>query len=240
VREAERIRSAYARREERGLEGRYSYWEPANLYLYQARERALVSLLAGTGLPDRQAGLLPMTNLRVLDVGCGEGAVLRDLLRLGARPENLAGVDLLVSRLAKAGALNAGMAFSVADAADLPYADVSFDLLLAFTLLSSIIDVEARGAAASEMLRVPRPGGVLIVYDFWVNPRNPDVRPLRRAEVRRLFPGCTFNWRRVTLAPPLLRLLVPSAPGGWLACYLLEKLPFLCTHFLVAVTKGQA
>jgi SAM-dependent methyltransferase len=232
VREAERIRAAYVRREERGLEGRYSYWEPANLYLYQGRERALVSLLA-------DAGLLPMTNLRVLDVGCGEGAVLRDLLRFGARPENLVGVDLLVSRLARAGALNAGMAFSVADAAELPYPNASFDLLLAFTLLSSIVDLEARGAAASEMLRVLRPGGVLIAYDFWVNPRNPDVRPLPRAEVRRLFPGCTFNWRRVTLAPPLLRLLAP-VPGGWLACYLLEKLPFLCTHFLVAVTKGHA
>jgi len=233
VREAERIRAAYARREEQGLEGRYSYWEPANLYLYQGRERALVSLLA-------DAGLLPMTNLRVLDVGCGEGAVLRDLLRFGARPENMVGVDLLVSRLARARALNAGMAFSVADAADLPYPDASFDLLLAFTLLSSIVDVEVRGAASSEMLRVLRPGGVLIIYDFWVNPRNPDVRPLRRAEVRRLFPGCAFNWRRVTLAPPLLRLLARSAPGGWLACYLLEKLPFLCTHFLVTITKGQA
>jgi len=233
VREAERIRAAYARREEQGLEGRYSYWEPANLYLYQGRERALVSLLA-------DAGLLPMTNLRVLDVGCGEGAVLRDLLRFGARPENMVGVDLLVSRLARARALNAGMAFSVADAADLPYPDASFDLLLAFTLLSSIVDVEARGAASSEMLRVLRPGGVLIIYDFWVNPRNPDMRPLRRAEVRRLFPGCAFNWRRVTLAPPLLRLLAGSAFGGWIACYLLEKLPFLCTHFLVTITKGQA
>ena len=233
MREAERIRAAYARREEQGLEGRYSYWEPANLYLYQGRERALVSLLA-------DAGLLPMTNLRVLDVGCGEGAVLRDLLRFGARPENMVGVDLLVSRLARARALNAGMAFSVADAADLPYPDASFDLLLAFTLLSSIVDVEVRGAASSEMLRVLRPGGVLIIYDFWVNPRNPDVRPLRRAEVRRLFPGCAFNWRRVTLAPPLLRLLAGSAFGGWIACYLLEKLPFLCTHFLVTITKGQA
>jgi SAM-dependent methyltransferase len=232
VREAKRIRAAYARREEQGLEGRYSYWEPANLYLYQGRERALVSLLA-------DAGLLPMTNLRVLDVGCGEGAVLRDLLRLGARPENMVGVDLLVSRLARARALNAGMAFSVADAADLPYPDARFDLLLAFTLLSSIVDVEARGAAASEMLRVLRPGGVLVIYDFWVNPRNPDVRPLRRAEVRRLFPGCAFNWRRVTLAPPLLRLLAGSAFGGWVACYLLEKLPFLCTHFLVTITKGR-
>jgi SAM-dependent methyltransferase len=231
VREAERIRAAYTRREEQGLEGRYSYWEPANLYLYQGRERALLSLLT-------QVGILPMTDLRVLDVGCGEGAVLRDLLRYGARSEKLVGIDLLLSRLASARSLNPHMAFSLADAANLPYLDASFDVLLAFTLLSSIIDAAVRHAAASEMLRVLRPGGVLIIYDFWVNPRNPDVRPLRRAEVRRLFPGCTFNWRRVTLAPPLLRLLAP-VPGGWLACYLLEKLPFLCTHFLVAVRKER-
>ena len=232
MREVERVRAAYARREQRGLEGRYSYWEPANLYLYQGRERALLSLLA-------DAHLLPMTDLRVLDVGCGEGGVLRDLLRYGARPEKLAGVDLLLSRLASARALNPHMAFSVAQATNLPYLDASFDLLLAFTLLSSVVDAGARRAAASEMLRVLRTGGVLIIYDFWVNPRNPDVRPLRRAEVRRLFPGCTFDWRRVTLAPPLLRLLAP-VPGGWLACYLLEKLPFLCTHFLVAVRKEGA
>jgi len=225
------VRAAYARREERGLEGRYSYWEPANLYLYQGRERALLSLLA-------EAGLLPLTDLRVLDVGCGEGAVLRDLLRYGARPEKLAGVDLLLSRLASARELNPHIAFSVGDAASLPYLDGSFDLLLGFTLLSSVVEAAARRAAASEMLRVLQPGGVLVIYDFWVNPRNPDVRPLRRAEVRRLFPGCTFNWRRVTLAPPLLRLLAPFPFGGWLVCYLLEKLPFLCTHFLVAVRKG--
>lgn len=230
MREAERIRTAYLRREERGLEGRYSYWEPANLFIYQGRERALLSLLG-------EAGLLPLADLRVLDVGCGEGAVLRDLLRCGAVPRNLAGVDLLAGRLARALVLNANMAFSVADAADLPYRDASFDLLLAFTLLSSIVGVEARRAAASEMLRVLRPGGVLIAYDFWVNPQNPDVRPLRRAEVRRLFPGCALRWRRVTLAPPLLRLL---APRSWLACYLLERVPFLCTHFLVSITKGRA
>jgi len=131
------------------------------------------------------------------------------------------------------------MDFSLADAAELPYPSESFDLILAFTLLSSIVEAGARRAAASEILRVLRPGGTLMIYDFWVNPRNPDVRPLGRSEVRRLFAGCAFDWRRVTLAPPLLRLLAPLAFGGWLACHLLEKLPFLCTHFLVAVTKGR-
>jgi hypothetical protein len=46
VREAERIRAAYLRREERGLEGRYSYWDPANLCLYQCTH-FLVSIAKG-------------------------------------------------------------------------------------------------------------------------------------------------------------------------------------------------
>ena len=228
MREADRVRTAYARRRELGLDDRYSYWEPANLYLYQQRERAVVEMLG-------RHGLLPLGERRVLDVGCGDGSVLRDLLRYGARPEKLEGVDLLAERIERARELSLNVRFSEADAAALPCADASFDLALGFTLLSSILDGETRRRVANEMLRVLRPGGLVLLYDFWLNPRNPDVRPLGRREVRALFPGCTSDWRRVTLAPPLTRLL---APRSWLACYLLEKLPFLRTHYLVAIRKG--
>ena len=55
--EARRVKDAYARRAERGLDSRYEYWEPANLFIYQARERALLAFL-------REAGLLPLTDHR--------------------------------------------------------------------------------------------------------------------------------------------------------------------------------
>jgi ubiquinone/menaquinone biosynthesis C-methylase UbiE len=229
VREAEprRVGAAYARRREKGLDSRYSHADPANLYLYQQRERALLESLA-------RHGLLPLTHRRILDVGCGDGSLLRDLTRYGARPENLAGADLLSWRLTAGD--SAGAVLAAADARRLPFADAGFDLVLAFTLLSSVVEAESRRLAASEMVRVLRPGGLALVYDFWLNPTNPDVRPVRLAEMRRLFAGCRVEARRLTLAPPLLRLV---APRSWLACYLLEKVPFLQTHHLSAITKGD-
>ena len=226
MREAERLRAAYARRREQGLDGRYSSADPANLYLYQQRERALLEALASHDL-------LPLAGRRILDVGCGDGSLLRDLERYGARPQDLAGVDLLSWRLP--GGSPEAPTLAAADARRLPFVDGAFDLALAFTLISSVVEGESRAQAASEMMRVVRPGGVAIVYDFWINPTNRDVRPLRLGELRRLFPGCAVRWRRLTLAPPLLRLL---APRSRLACRLLEKVPFLQTHYLAAATKG--
>jgi hypothetical protein len=57
---------------------------------------------------------------------------------------------------------------------------------------------------------------------------------VKKREVQRLFPGCRIELRRITLAPPLVRLL---APYSWLACYVLGQIPWLCTHYLSAIRK---
>ncbi len=227
-REAARVREAYARRAERGLDARYDYWEPANLFIYQSRERALLALL-------RSSRMLPLDG-RVLDVGCGDGAVLRDLIRYGAAPAGLCGIDLLEARVRRARELLPDGYFEVADAQQLRFADGEFDLVLGFTLLSSVVDPAARLRVAGEMLRVTKPGGLVVVYDFWTNPTNPDVRPVPRRELRRLFAGHSVTFRGTTLAPPIVRLLT-TAPGGWLACTLLEMLPFLRTHYVAAIRR---
>jgi ubiquinone/menaquinone biosynthesis C-methylase UbiE len=225
--EADRLRAAYARRDALGLDARYDYWQPANLFIYQARERAVLSLL-------RRAGLLPLTGRRVLDVGCGDGSVLRDMLRYGAHPGDLYGVDLLPQRVERARELTPGAHIEAGDARDLPYGDGAFELVLGFTLLSSVVEPEARRRVAAEMARVTRPGGVVLLYDFWTNPTNRDVRPLRRAEVRDLFAGKRIEFESTTLAPPIVRALI-RLPGGWLACSLLDVLRFPRTHFVAAV-----
>jgi ubiquinone/menaquinone biosynthesis C-methylase UbiE len=225
--EAQRIREAYSRRAERGLDARYDYWRPENLFIYQARERAVLSLL-------RKANMLPLTGRKVLDVGCGDGTVLRDMLRYGAAADDLHGVDLLTERIERARALTPGAQIEVADAQALNFEDGSFDLVLGFTLLSSVIEPEARARVASEMRRVTRHGGVVLLYDFWTNPFNRDVRPLKQDEVRSLYPNRRIDFQSTTLAPPLLRLVI-KAPGGWLACSWLDMLRFLRTHYVAAV-----
>jgi ubiquinone/menaquinone biosynthesis C-methylase UbiE len=225
--EAQRVREAYARRAERGLDARYEYWQPANLFIYQARERELLAHL-------RRAGLLPLTGRKVLDAGCGDGAVLRDLLRYGAEEGNLRGVDLLPDRVERARALLPEATIDVGDARSLAFEDESFDLVLGFTLLSSVVDPEARKAVAGEMRRVTKRGGLVVLYDFRVNPLNRDTRPVPPGELRSLFAGSQVDVRSTTLAPPLLRALI-RVPGGWFACSALDVLPFVRTHYVAAV-----
>ncbi len=225
--EAQRVREAYARRARLGLDSRYEYWRPENLFVYQARERAVLGLL-------RKANMLPLTGRRILDVGCGDGAVLRDMMRYGAASDDTHGVDLLTDRVTQARELTSGSHIEVADAQSLNYEEGSFDLVLGFTLLSSIVEPEARARVANEMRRVTRHGGIVLLYDFWTNPFNRDVRPLKQDELRGLYPGRRIDFQRTTLAPPLQRLLI-KAPGGWLACSWLDMLPFLRTHYVAAV-----
>jgi SAM-dependent methyltransferase len=227
--EAARVRAAYARRAELGLDGRYAYWQPDNLFIYQSRERALLAAL-------HDASLLPLTGHKVLDAGCGDGSVLWQLLRYGARLEDLLGVDLLQDRVETAKAQLPGADIRAGDVQMLPYADASFDLVLAFTLLTSVTGAAARGRVRAELLRVTRPGGLILVYDFWINPFNRHTRSVRRRELRELFAGYAIRFRGLTLAPPLLRPLI-RLPGGWLACTLLEVIPLLRTHYLAAIQR---
>ena len=224
---AARVRAAYERRAKLGLDARYDYWQPANLFVYQSRERAFLELL-------RRNDALPLSGRRIFDAGCGDGNVLLDLARYGAKRRSLAGIDLLPERVERARTLLPSADIREADAQAIPFPDGAFDLVLAFTLLSSIVDRAARRRVVAEMLRVTAPGGLIVIYDFWINPFNRHARSLKRDEVRRLFAGRTVDFRSVTLAPPLVRLLA-GRRGGWVAATVLEMLPFLRTHFLAAV-----
>ncbi len=228
--EQERLRSVYARRAENRADERYSLFDSANLYLFQRRERALLALL-------RDHGLAPLRGKRVLDVGCGNGALLAQFVTYGARPELLSGVDLLPERIESARSQFGGIDFQEGIADALPYPDTSFDIALQFTVLSSVLDDGARRRIAEETMRVLRPGGVLVWYDFIWNPGNRDVRGIGIGEVRALYPGCTVDARRVTLAPPISRRL---ARMSWTLCRLVECAPFLRSHYLIAIRKPPA
>ena len=67
--EVERIKNVYAERTGRGLDARYGASRPAALLERQQMERGLIRLLVEEGLAD-------LSDLRVLDVGSGDGGLL--------------------------------------------------------------------------------------------------------------------------------------------------------------------
>lgn len=224
ARELRRLRGAYARRRQCGLEDRYLPYEPANLFRLQRLERDLARML-------RDEGLLPFKARRALDIGCGGGWWARQLLRWGAAPEQIFGVDALPEAVSAARRVHPDLAIFQASAADLPFASGSFDLVSQFTVFSSILDAGMRRRAAAELRRVLRPGGVALWYDFTVNPTNRETHGIGLDEAACLFPGWRMRSRKVTLAPPLARVI---APRSWLLAEALENVPVMRTHLLIA------
>lgn len=227
ARERQRVIEAYARRQNDAT--RYSPLRLGQLFFLQSAERHLVGMLA-------RHGVTSLGEKRVLEIGCGTGRWLRQLIQWGATPALLAGVDLLAGRLEAARGLTAeGVRYHEGSAGALPFGDDAFDLLLQATVFTSILDAAQRARIAGEMLRVLAPGGAILWYDFCVaNPRNPDVRAVDRREIARLFPDCRVELRRVTLAPPIARWL---APKTWWLTSLLESVPPLCTHYVGLIRK---
>ena len=225
-----RLRNEYEQRKQRLAESDlYSLFNRANLFIVQERQREVLTLLKKNGITD-------LSNLLILEMGCGGGGVLTEYLGFGASPENLHGVDLLVDRLLHAHHNLPGSGFAKADGQSLPYLSKTFDLVLQYTAISSILDLEIRRNICSDMLRVLKPSGMILSYDFWLNPTNKQTRGLRLSEIRSSFPRCHIDHQKITLAPPISRRLVPIS---WLLSAFLEKLTVLNTHYLVAIRPNS-
>lgn len=224
-----RLRNEYKNRDHRLAESDlYALHNPANLFMFQQRQRDIVSLL-------NQFEIFPLGQQRILEVGCGKGQIMHEFLGYGAAPECLYGIDILEHHVRKAAHTLPHLPLACADGRYLPYKNDSFDLIMQYTAFSSILDQSVKSSMAQEMLRVLAPTGLILWYDFWINPTNPQTRGIRPIEVRDLFPECQYTFRRITLAPPISRRL---STVSWLLCCLLERFVILNTHYLVAIRKS--
>lgn len=226
VSEPERVAERYARR---GAAERYRPTQPDVLLARQERQRVLVKLL-------RRHARRALHELQVLEVGCGQGDNLLELLLLGFRPEHLCGNELLPARAAAARArLPAATGVLPGDALALDLPPASLDIVYQSTVFSSLLDDDFQQRLAQRLWQWLRPGGAVLWYDFtFDNPRNPDVRGVPLARVAALFPGGRIDARRVTLAPPLARPAARLHPMLWMA---LNAIPMLRTHRLAWIEK---
>jgi SAM-dependent methyltransferase len=143
----------------------YRRWRASRLgEITDALEEKLILELVG-----------PPAGLRILDVGCGDAGLVVALAERGAI---VTGVDADPRMLAagRARAETSGVAAQLrqGDIRALPFADGSFDVVLAITVLC-FVDPAAR--ALAEMARVLTPGGRLVIgalgrWNLWAAKRR--------------------------------------------------------------------
>lgn len=208
---------------------RYSMLNPSVLLSFQERQRAMLQLLM-------KHSVNSLSDLRVLEVGCGSGGNLLELLRMGFCPANLVGNELLSERSAAA-RLNLPEATQVfpGDALQLPFEPGSFDLVYQSTVFSSLLDENFQLQLANKMWSWVKPGGAVLWYDFiYNNPNNPDVKGVNMAKIKNFFPQGIIHSHKVTLAPPISRRVCKLNPNLYTV---LNIFPFLRTHVLCWIEK---
>ncbi len=227
--EVARVRKVYRQYAAWGLgQSRWSSANKGNQAIQLERERKTQQLLM-------RAGFFPLSERRILDVGCGTGEQLDLFLDWGARPENLFGIDLLPERIRVAQQKLPKASFQTANAESLPYEDAAFDLVSVFTVFTSILDRQMAANVSLEIARVLKTGGAVLWYDFRMNnPLNKHVGGVTRKQIQNLFPGFGMALETISLLPPVARRLGAATEHLYSP---LQALSFLRTHLLGLLTK---
>jgi ubiquinone/menaquinone biosynthesis C-methylase UbiE len=229
VTEAERIARAYEQIDA-GAGSRWDQSNAGNRLILEERRRLTTRLLT-------EAGWVPLGERRILEIGSGGGGELAWLRELGAQAGRMVGVELLPDRVAIANRAHPQLEFHVGNAEHLDFPDGSFDLVMALTIFSSILDEAMAANVAAEVYRVLRPGGGLLWYDFrYDSPANRHVRGVSRRRVRALFPKLKGELHTVTVLPPLARRLGPLTAATY---PLLAAVPVLRSHVAGILRKVE-
>lgn len=139
---------------------------PADPDLWEDHARWWIDGFTDGADPEYEEQILPMaaaelsTFGRILDVGCGDGQISRLLAGSGA---TVIGVDPTWNQIAVAAERGGGAAYARSGAAELPFADGSFDAVVACLVFEHIDDLDG---AIAEVARVVRPGGQ---FSFFLN-----------------------------------------------------------------------
>jgi ubiquinone/menaquinone biosynthesis C-methylase UbiE len=173
---------------------------------------------------------LERSGAAVLDVGCGDGAGLAELLSYGFSGKNLNGIDINPERVEVGLQKYPNLGIALGDASRLPFDSDRFDLVYESTMFVQVTDLTMSQAIASEMLRVAKPFGYIILVDWrYGKPWNTSYLECSRSRVEKLFRvGLKTEFVCINagaIIPPLGRLISRYIPS----CYFLVSslFPFL-------------
>lgn len=192
-----------------------THWERAgNAYRPQAKDAAARRFLAPVRDAAERQEELPL----VLDVGCGDGVHIQQLLADEGR-FRVAGIDYSARALASAMQLKGDWLPIHADAQHIPFSDNSFDVVISFGVQAYLPDPD-RGFA--ELVRVARPGGLIGV---WYAPPRRGPAGMLFSLTRRVVPRLPA-WAQIAMANALVPFLgwMPTAStlslrtGTWREC----------------------
>jgi ubiquinone/menaquinone biosynthesis C-methylase UbiE len=238
---------------------------------HQAQERALhfqqqpeTLCFADAAYLDHESWIRPaferlgqLSELQVLDFGCGHGMAAVVLARGGAR---VTAFDLshgyLEEAVRRCWTNGVTVNFVQADGERLPFGDGCFDRIWGNAVLHHLnLEVASR-----ELLRVLRPGGYAVFCEPWgENPllnwararlhyrgksRTPDEQPLRHRHVqllRRIFPRVEVRgYQLLSMARRVLHRRRLIAGLDWCDAMLLSRVPALeryCRYFVLTLHK---
>jgi SAM-dependent methyltransferase len=125
------------------------------------------------------------TGRRILEVGCGAGAVLSLLQYTGA---TLCGTDYSPPHIDIARRALPDVEFHAAEACRQPFADASFDAILSHGVFLYFSDLDYAEAVLREMLRVAAPRARLLVMDIPDAALQAECEAVRRAAGASLSP----------------------------------------------------
>jgi arsenite methyltransferase len=170
---------------------------------------------------------------RILDVGCGPGFYVTELLELVGRDGLIVGVDVsadMLAVVAKRAEGHDNVEFHEADATSLPVPDASFDLAIAVQVLEYVRDISG---ALSEMRRALRPGGRVLVWDVdWatVSWQASDAELMQRV---------LAAWDKHLTHPSLPRKLAPQLRDAGFEHIQMDAHPFATTQLIPDAYGGS-
>lgn len=111
----------------------------------------------------------PRPGMKILDLAAGTGSSSEPLAAAGA---DVIPADFSEGMLAAGRKARPHLAFTKADALNLPFADNEFDLV---TISFGLRNTQKTAKALAEMLRVTKPGGEIVICEF----SSPTFAPFR-------------------------------------------------------------